>query len=181
MHAGPPSRVWAHGIITLRGWWIPGDARGFRSREHRIHSSGDYRNPPPPGEHAALRDWNRARTKREPPLRPQERELVGRTILERFEREARTTLAIACAATHTHALFEAGDEDARRILGLCKQVASRRLHDRCGRVWAQGAGIDRIRSRAHQLAAFEYIARHADSGAWVWRFDQAPLRAQAGE
>ena len=22
--------------------WLPGDARGFRNRDHRIHSSGDY-------------------------------------------------------------------------------------------------------------------------------------------
>ena len=50
--------AWRHVVIgTLRSWNF-GDERGFRSRGHRIHSSGDYKNPPPRGEHAKLNEWH---------------------------------------------------------------------------------------------------------------------------
>ncbi|HEX3314753.1 MAG TPA: hypothetical protein VHR72_07680 [Gemmataceae bacterium] len=31
--------------LSTYGSWLPGNPRGFRSRKHRIHSSGDYKNP----------------------------------------------------------------------------------------------------------------------------------------
>jgi hypothetical protein len=46
--------MWRHVIISTRRSWLHGDAREFRSRRHRIHSLGDYRNIPPAGEHAGL-------------------------------------------------------------------------------------------------------------------------------
>ena len=45
---------WRHVIISTLNSWLPGDPRGFRTVKHKIHSSGDYKNPPPPGEHAGL-------------------------------------------------------------------------------------------------------------------------------
>jgi hypothetical protein len=45
---------WRHVIVNTRCSWLHGDLRGFRNRKHRIHSSGDYRNPPPPEEHRVL-------------------------------------------------------------------------------------------------------------------------------
>ena len=53
--ADPNWRAWAHVVTSTRGQWLPGDRRGFRSRQHRVHSSGDYRRPPPPEEHEGLR------------------------------------------------------------------------------------------------------------------------------
>ncbi len=49
-----PGKCWWHNILSTHGSWLPGNPRGFRSRNHRIHSSGDYKNPPPLGEHAGL-------------------------------------------------------------------------------------------------------------------------------
>ncbi len=35
-----------HVMFSTRGHWLPVDPRGFRNRDHRIHSSGDYTHPP---------------------------------------------------------------------------------------------------------------------------------------
>ena len=45
---------WHHCIATTYGAWLPGDDFGFRTRHHREHVEGDYRNPPPPGAHQQL-------------------------------------------------------------------------------------------------------------------------------
>jgi hypothetical protein len=47
-----PGMAWRHLVIFTHNSWLPGDPRGFRSQNHKILSSGDYKNPPPPGEHA---------------------------------------------------------------------------------------------------------------------------------
>ena len=49
-----PGKQWRHVVFTTLGSWLPGDPRGFRTREHKVHSSGDYKKPPPNGEHAEL-------------------------------------------------------------------------------------------------------------------------------
>ena len=46
---------WFHIIITTHGAWLPGDERGFRTRHHRQHVEGDYKNPPPPGLYNGLK------------------------------------------------------------------------------------------------------------------------------
>jgi hypothetical protein len=47
-------RCWRHIIVNTKNTWFHGDDRAVRDRDHRIHSSGDYKNPPPEGEHAGL-------------------------------------------------------------------------------------------------------------------------------
>jgi hypothetical protein len=51
-------KAWWHVQIGTYCAWLPGDKRGFRNRDHRIDSTGDYRDPPPPDEHAGLREYN---------------------------------------------------------------------------------------------------------------------------
>ncbi len=41
-----PWRNWYHCMANTYGTWLPGDPRGWRSRHHREHVVGDYRNPP---------------------------------------------------------------------------------------------------------------------------------------
>jgi len=47
-------RKWFHITFSTYGAWLPGDPRGFRAWKHKRHSSGDYTNRPPRGEHAGL-------------------------------------------------------------------------------------------------------------------------------
>lgn len=48
---------WRHVVISTRSSWLPGSPRGWRSRNHKRHSSGDYKKPPPPDEHEGLREY----------------------------------------------------------------------------------------------------------------------------
>lgn len=50
---------WYHINGNTYGTWIRGDDRGWRSRHHREHVEGDYRNPPPIEAYAAQREASR--------------------------------------------------------------------------------------------------------------------------
>ncbi|WP_437230609.1 hypothetical protein SH661x_002053 [Planctomicrobium sp. SH661] len=54
MSANPNELVWFHVTLTTYGAWLPGDPRGFRTRHHREHVEGDYRDPPPAGKYEGL-------------------------------------------------------------------------------------------------------------------------------
>jgi hypothetical protein len=47
---------WFHVILTTYGAWLPGDPRGFRTPNHRLHIEGDYKTPPLTGKHARLHE-----------------------------------------------------------------------------------------------------------------------------
>lgn len=46
-----PWNNWYHCMGNTYGTWLPGDPRGFRTRHHREHVEGDYRDPPPKGQY----------------------------------------------------------------------------------------------------------------------------------
>src|SRR5262245_49122155 len=46
-----PWNFWFHVGSNTKSTWLHGDARGFRTRHHREHIDGDYRNPPPHGKY----------------------------------------------------------------------------------------------------------------------------------
>ena len=54
-------KAWWHTQFSNYCAWLPGDERGFRNRDHRIDSGGDYKNPPPPEEHEGLRRYYKNR------------------------------------------------------------------------------------------------------------------------
>src|SRR5688572_30514508 len=99
-------KEWRHVIINARCSWLHGDVRGFRSRGHRIHSSGDYKHRPPIQEHAGLRAFHETRSNE---LREFELEVRIVVVCE-FVRKMRSLkhLIAACAASgeHLHALSE---------------------------------------------------------------------------
>jgi hypothetical protein len=53
--------IWRHVTISTRSSWLPGDERGWRSRGHKRHSSGNYKKPPPTVEHEGLREYVKKR------------------------------------------------------------------------------------------------------------------------
>lgn len=173
-----PGHAWWHLILSGHGTWLPGDARGFRNREHRIHSSGDYKHRPPEGEHEGLYFYNQKRAATPRSFSPEHRKLLGEAMLETIERVKQRCLAIAIGASHSHLLVECEDDYqvARQFSARLKQVSSfavgRVLQ---GRVWATGGKPIRIRNREHQQQVFWYILEHAEKeSAWVWRFDPDP-------
>ena len=134
--------AWRHVIISTLNSWLPGDPAGFRATSgHKIHSSGDYKNPPP-GEHVGLHQHSKT-ISGDPVIIPEElREIVGRVIIDELCRLGHRILAIAVAATHCHLLVELPDDmkEIRRVIGECKRKASVEVRKQLrGRVWAHDA------------------------------------------
>lgn len=169
---------WFHLTSHTYGAWLPGDARGFRTRHHREHVEGDYKNPPPPGEYAERLARSRRLLVQEPvTLDPEWRPVVGAAVRDRLTGLGAEVLAVAMGATHLHVQARLPAQLARARLGYAKRHAWFEARDRGwnGHLWASRSKAIPIRDRRHQLNVFNYILRHADEGAWVWSFrDAAP-------
>jgi hypothetical protein len=168
-----PGLIWRHVIINTRGSWLHGDRRGFRSRSHVIHSSGDYRHPPPPEEHAGLLDYQQARVA--PALRiPRAvRGRVGKALLARCRLEGWRVLAVGVSDAHAHLLMELPLDrlQARCAVGRCKGAASFAVREVLpGGVWGQRGDLEPIRHRRHQLNTYRYIVYKQGPKAWTWSF-----------
>jgi REP element-mobilizing transposase RayT len=169
-------RSWYHAWFSTFGTWLRGDARGFRDRDHRIHSSGDYRNPPPIEEHAGLRRWVIEHLHKDPVrLRAAQRPQVGRVIVQQLRQRGADVLVVAVASDQVHLVLRCGSGEVRQLVGHAKRWSSHAIRAQIpGTVWAKKCGLKLIRSRAQQVATFEYITRHASRGAWVWTFRNHP-------
>lgn len=99
-----PGMRWRHVVFSTVNSWLPGDPRGFRSRNHQIHSSGDYKNPPPAGEHAGLFRYSK-HISGPPVVIPRDlRATVGQAVLAKLRKLAYRVLAIAVSGMHVHTL-----------------------------------------------------------------------------
>jgi len=165
--------LWWHLILTTKGSWLPGDPRGFRSRDHRIHSSGDYKNRPPKGKHEKLYQHHVARCPGATIIPRHLRPTMGQRMLRKLYDDHVQCLALAAAAMHAHMLVRLPDDyqHAMTYAGKLKQVSSRAVRDEMpGELWAAGGKPIHIVDRSHHANAFNYICSHVDQGAWVWQF-----------
>src|SRR5687768_11393954 len=103
-------KVWRHIIINTHGSWHHGDHRGFRSRDHRIHSSGDYRNPPPAGEHTSLLSYRKRQCPDEVHIDTRLRPIIGRAFIEKLRAMGYRVIAVAVTKIHAHAVTELPDD-----------------------------------------------------------------------
>jgi hypothetical protein len=162
---------WRHVTLGTHNSWLPGDPRGFRSYRHKVHSGGDYKNPPPPGEHAGLYAFSQS-ISGQPVVIPEEyRSVVGKKILKKLKEAGYQTLAIAVAGMHVHIQVELPDNLAmiRQIMGNCKRAASHAIRDVLpGQVWARDGGYKPINDKQHHGNVFHYILGQED--AWIWSF-----------
>lgn len=169
-----PGYCWWHIILTTHGAWLHGEPRGFRSRGHRIHSSGDYKNRPPKGEHEGLYRFHVKRSRHAVLIPKRLYEVVGQRIVDKAEEQGYRLLVLSVAVTHVHALVELPDDYklAKRVAGSWKQASSHAVRQTLpGRVWAEGGVPIDVRSRPHQTHLYQYILDHAArEGAWVWQW-----------
>ncbi len=168
---------WFHLTCHTYGTWLPGDHRGFRTRHHREHVEGDYKNPPPPGAHAdRLARSKRLLTQEPVVLAPVWRAAVGVAVRDRLLGLGAEVLVVAMSATHLHVQARFPVASAREWLGAAKRHAWFVARDRGwpGRLWATRSRALPIRDRGHQVNVFGYVAGHADEGAWVWTFRDLP-------
>ena len=166
-----PTKRCYHVTLGTKNSWLPGDPRGFRSRNHKVHSSGDHRSPPPPGEHAGLYRYSQ-QTSGKPIILPlQEREKVACQIVASLDRHNCPLLVISVGGMHVHLLVELPNDrrEVKRLLGIAKKSAAQ-VSSINGGLWAKGCGLKPIRDEAHHRNAFQYIKDHEKEGAFVWTF-----------
>jgi len=168
-----PGKRWRHIDIHTHNSWLPADPRGFRNRGHRIHSSGDYKSPPPAREHEGLRlaierqAGDRVRIPN--PLRA----LVGQTIIDNLTDHGHQVVCLAVDAVHAHILVELPDSPPaiRRIIGWAKQKSSTAIsHSLPGQIWSDGCSYKPVDNKPHQRSVYRYIPTKQGRSAWTWDF-----------
>ncbi|HEY2249984.1 MAG TPA: hypothetical protein VGH74_02945, partial [Planctomycetaceae bacterium] len=88
--------TWFHCISTTYGAWLYGDARGFRTRHHREHIVGDYKNPPPIEKYAFERSRSIASLKQPPVvIAPEWRPIIGGAVRDRLLLEGAFVMCLA--------------------------------------------------------------------------------------
>ncbi len=169
-HSG---HLWYHIIINTRGTWLPGDPRGFRNRNARVRSAGDYKHPPPPDEHVGLHHYQRQRSGTAVRIPSHLFHTVCHALVNKVRSQDHHLLAVSVDAIHAHLLVELPRDRAavKRMVGRWKQAASHALrHALPGRVWADGCDPQVIRDREHQRRVYRYILDHRKRGAFTWCF-----------
>jgi REP element-mobilizing transposase RayT len=169
----PQGWKWFHVTGNTYGTWLPGDPRGWRSRKHKVHVDGDYRDPPAPGAYDHLNAHSRSLLTRDAVLlTPDQRRVAGRAMVDRLLELNVRLLALSCGRAHYHLLGGFSDHEVRQLVGRAKKNATFDLRE-CGfegRAWARKSRPLPVGNRAHQRNVFEYILDHAREGAWVWSF-----------
>jgi hypothetical protein len=166
-----PDLLWRHVVLNTKCSWLHGDERGFRSRNHCIHASGDYKHRPPIEEHEELRRYHYSRSG--PPIAFIEEMRIR--ILESFVKKTRSLgiriIAGSCAELHLHALMEviASYPAMKREVGKCKQRASYDVRDILqGNIWSEGGEYKEIEGRHHLHATYRYTRLKQEPGTIVW-------------
>lgn len=164
-----PGMRWRLVTISTYASWLPGDERDFRSRRHKIHSSGDYRRRPPEGEHSGLLRYSRRIAGRPVVIPRRCRATVGEAILRKLEKLGYRVLSLSVSGMHAHFLVELPDSlrAIRHIVGQGKTVASYAIRDVLpGRVWAAAGDFEPVDEKEHQLNAYRYPFKQKH--AWAW-------------
>jgi hypothetical protein len=162
---------WRHCVLSTYASWLHGDPRGFRSKRHKLHSSGDYKSPPPASEHAELHEHMKRVSGVSVRIPAPLFATIGRAILAKLEKKGIRVAAIAIGPERTHVLVELPDAIARVrvIMGECKASSSHAIRETLpGRVWGDGGKFKPVDTRQHQERAHKYIWDHYDEGCWVW-------------
>jgi hypothetical protein len=172
---------WFHIIVCTYGSWLHGDKRGWRTRHHREHVEGDYRNPPDETDyarplHRTLDLMSRAPVRLDAELHP----VVCRMLADALIRQQVELIELSVSASHVHGLMRftplgAPDEawrSPRMIVGVAK---GRVAHDLAkqklvasGGVWGKRCKVAPIADREHQVTVVNYIRRHEREGAAIW-------------
>jgi hypothetical protein len=164
--------IWIHFVETVYGAWLYGDARGFRTRHHREHVEGDYKNPPSAGRYADQVQRSQERLKQAPVmLAPEWRPLIGAAIRDRVTALGAFVLCLSASGQHLHLLAQLPvDVEPRAWMGLAKKHSAFEAKARGwqGKLWGKRGKELRVRDRGHQLNVYWYILAHTEEGAWVW-------------
>lgn len=123
-----PWNDWYHVMGHTYGTWLPGDRRGFRTRHHREHVDGDYRNPPPPGKYKGEYDRALRLLKRDPVYltHAQRKRAVEEMATSLLKRDLLVVI-ISVDRIHYHILIKCPDHNPRKWVGIAKHESSHYL------------------------------------------------------
>ncbi|MBL4700694.1 MAG: hypothetical protein JKX85_05485 [Phycisphaeraceae bacterium] len=99
-------KQWRHITFGTHNSWLPGDPRGFRDHNHRLHSSGDHRLVPPAGEYAKLNQYAKQISSTPLLINKPNQWVVLHAIKTKLEPLDHRHIAIACCGMHVHILVE---------------------------------------------------------------------------
>ncbi len=168
---------WYHVMGHTYGTWLPGDPRGFRTRRHREHIEGDYKNPPPEGKYDERHERARRSMKRDPVyLTREQRRRAVVIVSESLRKRKLDVIIIAIDRVHLHILARFPGHDPRKWVGIAKKESSAYMKQEGlapeGGLWAVRTKCKPIADRAHQLNVAEYLRQHASNRAVLWRCDR---------
>lgn len=169
-HQQPAWNHWYHCTSSTYGTWLPGDPRGWRTRDHRFHVDGDYKSRPWDTEWQRNLHARNAQRLKQPPMYLHSRRIRGvvlGALLRKFTEDHIECAAIAVARTHVHTLIRVLDGMPRVWLGRAKKSAMHALHrtdlmENEGRVWATRGLCKPIVNEAHFARALRYVWLHGD-------------------
>ena len=165
---------WFHCTSHTYGAWLYGDDRGFRTRHHREHVEGDYKNPPPPGTYDdELASSKRLMKQEAVILSPDWRPIFGMALRDKLLLIGAQVLCVSMGRTHAHILAKMPPGPVPRDwVGRAKKHSNfiGKDHGWTGKLRAVRGKVIPINDRGHQLNTFQYILDHVEEGAWVWDF-----------
>jgi hypothetical protein len=172
------------------GTWLPGSDKGFRTRHHRFHVEGDYKNPPPKGKYEKIYQRSKQLMTRDPVfLDVAQRNRALEELVASFLRRHMEVAVVSVDRVHIHLLARFPDHDPRRWVGIAKKESSHYCkvtgHAPEGGLWGTRCECVPVRDAGHKNSAARYILDHSKWGAAVWDaatlpdlwdFDPATLR-----
>ena len=155
---------WLHCTITTYGTWLRGDPRGWRSRHHREHVEGDYKNPPPPGTYEREHRLSKSLMKRAPvKLNLSQRTVVCKELANSLLYQGVELVDLCVDVTHTHILArfvpleDPGVQTPGLVLpGDIESLSDFQWNDQLKRVARQKIGLAKSRS-ARALSADGFL------------------------
>lgn len=195
---------WYHIMFSTYGQWLPGDDRSWRTRHHRDHIEGDYKNPVYTRRADGLYGASRMRMPHPPViLLPEERGIVGRLLIESLKIQQIEVLSLTVTIAHVHFVARCPKGNPRDIAGKAKHHATvgfrRHVHEKYGgpgksiknpaltpecpwraeegrKLWGLRGHEKKIADRAHHIRAFRYVLKHVREDGWIWDFKSGERR-----
>ena len=162
-----PWNDWYHCMGNIYGTWLPGDHRGFRTRNDKLHVPYDYKHRPPKGTYDRLYERSK-RLMTYPTVyldTPGQRQRVLDEFVASLLRHHVELAILSIDRVHFHALARLPDHNPRRWIGLAKKESSQYCkqtgHAPEGGLWGAACECKPVEDESHYHAAFGYIADHA--------------------
>jgi hypothetical protein len=168
-----PWNDWYHCMCHTYGTWLPGDPKGFRTRHHREHIEGDYKNPPPPGKYEKRHRYAKSLMTRDPVyLNQRQQERALEEIVISLLRNDIPVRVVSLDRIHLHVLAQFLDHNPRKWMGIAKRESSHYLKRvnlaPVGGLWGTRCQCKPTRGAAHFDNTDGYIYDHRLQGAVVW-------------